>query len=75
MAESEISRRLCNGSLTSKAIGAAPGGSLSRRYTLQFLIACIKRPKPGDLPLEHERGLREPVSMPTERPFPEGRAS
>jgi hypothetical protein len=54
MAESEPSRALHDGSLTSKASGAALGFSLAREvaptltpmalhgYTLQFLIAVIK---------------------------------
>ena len=55
MVESETSRALHNGSLTSKAIGAAPGGPSRARkaaptptpmaphgYTLQFLISIIK---------------------------------
>jgi hypothetical protein len=53
MSESETSRALHNGSLTSQAIGAALGGSFFAReatptsphgYTLQFLMVAIKKP-------------------------------
>ena len=64
MAESDTSRALHNGSLTSKEIGAALGGPFLARkaaptptpiaphgYTLQFLISIIKSsPQKSPLP-------------------------
>jgi hypothetical protein len=67
MTESETSRALHNGSLTSKAIGAAPGCPPPARkalpaptptaphgYTLQFLISIIKNSQQKSPSQQHE---------------------
>jgi hypothetical protein len=65
MAECETSRALHNGSVTSRTIGAAPGGPLPAKkaaptpapiaphgHTLQFLISIIKDSQRRS-PLQH----------------------